>query len=55
MAKKMNWMKLERLLRDSGMRLFNPLELQRLAGVSAVAARFLIHRYVTQGGIIRRS
>ncbi len=49
----MNWMKLEHILRERGMRLFSPLELQRVAGVSAVAARFLIHRYAKHGAVVK--
>ena len=53
MAKKLNWMILEQALRQSGLRLFSPLELQRLLGVSAVAARFLVHRYAKQGALVK--
>ena len=53
MAKSMNWIKIERLLRERRLRLFSPLELQRLLGVSAVAARFLVHRYAKQGALLK--
>jgi len=53
MAKNMNWMNVERVLRDHALRLFSPLELQRLLGVSAVAAQFLVHRYAKQGALLK--
>ena len=53
MANNMNYMKLEQTLRDRRMRLFSPLELQRLLGISPVAARFLVHRYAKRGGLLK--
>ncbi len=49
----MNWLDAGRLLRRQGLRLFSPLELQRALGVSAVAARFLVHRYATRGALLK--
>lgn len=49
----MNWIKLERTLKGRGVRLFSPLELRRLLGISPVAATFLVHRYARQGGLIK--
>lgn len=45
----MNSIQVERTLRRRGLRLFSPLELQRLLGISAIAARFLVHRYAKRG------
>lgn len=53
MANKINWIVIELTLRQSGLRLFSPLELQRLLGVSAVAARFLVHRYTKRGALVK--
>lgn len=50
MANNMNWMRVEQIIRRRGLRLFSPLELQRVLGISAVAARFLVHRYAKRGG-----
>jgi predicted transcriptional regulator of viral defense system len=49
----MNLIKLEQALKKQGMRLFSPLELRRLLGVSPVAATFLVHRYAKQGALIK--
>ena len=49
----MNWIKLERILKERGVNLFSPLELKRLLGVSPIAATFLVHRYAKQGGLIK--
>ena len=49
----MNWMKLERMLAQRGLKLFSPLELQRLLGLSPVATSFLVHRYTRQGALLK--
>ena len=49
----MNWMKIEQALRRHGLRVFTPLELQRLVGVSGTAARFLVHRYAQRGALVK--
>lgn len=49
MANKMNLIKVEQGIRRHGLRLFSPLELQRVLGISAIAARFLVHRYAKRG------
>lgn len=53
MANKMNWITVGRALRARGLRLFSPLELQRLVGISAIAARFLVHRYAKRGLLVK--
>ena len=40
-------------IRKRGLRLFSPLELQRILGISAIAARFLVHRYAKRGVFIK--
>ncbi len=49
----MNWIEAERRLRRAGLRVIAPLELQRVLGVSAVAARFLVHRSVKRGVLVK--
>ena len=53
MAKKMNYITLERAIRNRALRLFTPLDLERLLGVSRVSAQFLVHRYAKRGGLIK--
>jgi len=45
----MNWIYVEQTVRKHGLRLFSPLELQRILSISAIAARFLVHRYAKRG------
>ncbi len=49
----MNWLTLEQTVRRHGLRLFTPLELQRVLGISAVSARFLAHRYTKRGALFK--
>jgi len=49
----MKWLEIERALRERGLRLFSPLELERLLRVSPVAARFLVHRYAKRGALLK--
>lgn len=53
MANKVNWIKLEQALRTGGLKLFSPLNLERLLGISPVAARFLVHRYAKRGALLK--
>lgn len=52
-ANKVNWYALEHTLRRHALRLFSPLELQRLLGISPIAARFLVHRYTKRGALVK--
>lgn len=52
-AKKVNWISVGQALRRQGLRVFSPLELRRLLGVSAVAAQFLVHRYAKAGVLVK--
>lgn len=45
MANKVNLIQVEQAIRRRGLRLFSPLELQRILNISTIAARFLVHRY----------
>lgn len=49
MANKVNLIQVEQAIRRRGLRLFSPLELQRVLNISAIAARFLVHRYAKRG------
>ncbi len=49
----MNWMSFERTLTQRGLRLFSPLELQRVFQMSTVAVSFLLHRYSRRGAIMK--
>lgn len=45
----MNLVRVGQAIRRHDLRLFSPLELQRVLGISAIAARFLVHRYARRG------
>lgn len=49
----MNYIRVEQAIRKRGLRMFSPLELQRVLGISAVAARFLVHRYAKRGMFLK--
>ena len=49
----MNYITLERAIRSRALRLFSPLDLERLLGVSRVSAQFLVHRYARRGGLVK--
>jgi len=53
MANNVNLIQVEQTIRRRGLRLFSPLELQRVLGVSAIAARFLVHRYAKRGVFLK--
>lgn len=53
MANKVNLIRVEQAIRRRGLRLFSPLELQRVLGISAIAARFLVHRYAKRGVFLK--
>lgn len=53
MANYVNWQAVARALRATGLRVVTPLELQRLLRVSAVAARFLVHRAAKRGLLVK--
>ncbi len=49
----MNLVKVEQAIRKQGLRLFSPLELQRVLDISVIAARFLVHRYAKRGVFLK--
>lgn len=49
----MNYIKLTNLVRRQGLRLFTPLDVQRLSGASAIATSFLLHRHAKQGRFLK--
>jgi len=49
----MNLITVEQTIRRRGLRLFSPLELQRVLSLSAIAARFLVHRYAKRGVFLK--
>lgn len=53
MANKVNLIQVEHAIRRRGLRLFSPLELQRILSISAIAARFLVHRYAKRGVFLK--
>lgn len=53
MAKLVNWYEFNRKLKDKKILLFSATDIQRLFGVSKVAAGFLLHRYAAKGYIAR--
>jgi len=53
MANNMNLIRVGRALQRHELRLFSPLELQRVLGISAIAARFLAHRYAKRGMFLK--
>lgn len=53
MANNVNLIQVGQAIRRRGLRLFSPLELQRILGISAIAARFLVHRYAKRGVFLK--
>lgn len=53
MANNVNLIQVGQAIRRRGLRLFSPLELQRMLGISAIAARFLVHRYAKRGVFLK--
>ncbi|MFA5103558.1 MAG: type IV toxin-antitoxin system AbiEi family antitoxin domain-containing protein [Candidatus Margulisiibacteriota bacterium] len=53
MAKLVNWYDFERKIKGKKLPLFSLVDIQRLFGVSKVAATFLLHRYLKKGAIVR--
>ena len=49
----MNWLEASRALRLRGLSLFSPLDVERVLGISPVAARFLVHRYDKRGAFLK--
>jgi predicted transcriptional regulator of viral defense system len=53
MAKLLNWITVEQKIRESGLVLFSPLDLQRTLKTSEISVRFLLTRYTKKGAIVK--
>jgi len=53
MAKQLNWLQVERAVRQHGLTLFSPQDLRHLLGASEVSVRFLLTRASQRGDVIK--
>jgi predicted transcriptional regulator of viral defense system len=53
MAKQMNWLRVERAIRQGGLTLFSPQDLRHLLGASEMSVRFLLTRASQRGDVIK--
>jgi len=53
MAKQMNWLSVERAVRQGGLTLFSPQDLRHLLGASKMSVRFLLTRANKRGDVIK--
>lgn len=53
MAKKLNWIEAEQKIRDSGAKIFSPVDLQRILDVSEISVRFFLTRYIKKGAVVK--
>jgi predicted transcriptional regulator of viral defense system len=53
MAKILNWINVQKRLREKGLLLFTPWELRQLFRVSKTAANFFVYRWAKKGPLIR--
>jgi predicted transcriptional regulator of viral defense system len=53
MAKQLNWLHVDRLLRQHGLTLFSPQDLRHLLGASELSARFLLTRATKRGDVLK--
>ncbi len=53
MAKKLNWVEAEEKIRDSGAKIFSPVDLQRILGASEISVRFFLTRYIKKGAVVK--
>ena len=53
MAKQMNWLRVERAIRQGGLTLFSPQDLRHLLGASEISVRFLLTRASQRGDVIK--
>ena len=53
MAKQMNWLQVERSIRQRGLTLFSPQDLRHLLGASEMSVRFLLTRAGQRGDVIK--
>jgi predicted transcriptional regulator of viral defense system len=53
MAKQLNWLQVDRLLRQQGLTLFSPQDLRHLLGASELSVRFLLTRATKRGDVLK--
>lgn len=53
MAKYLNWLTVEQVLKNSRLTLFTPLDLRRALETSEISARFLLTRYNKRGAFVK--
>jgi predicted transcriptional regulator of viral defense system len=53
MAKQLNWLQVERAVRQHGLTLFTPQDLRHLLGASEMSVRFLLTRAHQRGDVIK--
>jgi predicted transcriptional regulator of viral defense system len=53
MAKQMNWLRVDRAIRQGGLTLFSPQDLRHLLGASEMSVRFLLTRANQRGDVIK--
>ena len=49
----MNWITLERTVRQKALRVFTPMELRRMLGISLASEQFLVYRYAKRGALLK--
>jgi predicted transcriptional regulator of viral defense system len=53
MAKQLNWLQVDRLVRQRGLTLFSPQDLRHLLGASEMSVRFLLTRATKRGDVLK--
>ena len=53
MAKQLNWLQLDRTIRQRGLSLFSPQDLRHLLGASELSVRFLLTRATKRGDVLK--
>jgi predicted transcriptional regulator of viral defense system len=53
MAKQLNWLQVDRFLRQRGITLFSPQDLRHLLGASETSVRFLLTRATKRGDVLK--
>jgi predicted transcriptional regulator of viral defense system len=49
----MNWLDINKKIRQAGQKIFTPLDLRRISETSEVAVRFFLHRYTKKGALVK--
>jgi len=53
MAKQLNWLQVDRHVRQRGMSIFSPQDLRRLLGATEISSRFLLTRATKRGDVLK--